>query len=73
MSKTKDALVKSDKKVLLQHIEATLQSSFTNLKETFGEKKFNRRIRKASKLLAAGAARKIAKANKVKEVAVAAS
>ncbi|MFT3828001.1 MAG: hypothetical protein QM731_29050 [Chitinophagaceae bacterium] len=69
MSKTKDQ-VKSEKEALLKNIETTLQSSFINLKETIGEKKFNRRVKKASKLLAAGAAKKMAKENKPKEEAV---
>ena len=61
MANTKEAPVKSKKKVLRAQIAKTLQKTFSSLKKTMGEKKFNRHIKKASKVLVSGAVKKTKK------------
>ena len=67
MSKKNLTTEKSAKKTLRTQIEDKLFSTFEDLKSKVGEKKFNRHVKKASKILAAGA--KDAKPKKVKEAA----
>ena len=61
MAKSKKEPVKVKKHTLREQIATTLQTTFTDLKETVGEKKFNRHVKKASKVLAAGAEKKTEK------------
>lgn len=49
---------KSKKEILREQIAATLETTFAGLKEALGEKKFHSHIKKASKVLAAGAIKK---------------
>lgn len=61
MAKSKNEPVKVKKNALREQIAATLQTTFTDLKETVGEKKFARQVKKASKVLASGAVKKTSK------------
>lgn len=67
MSKKSLTTEKSAKKTLRTQIENKLLSTFEDLKSKVGEKKFNRHVKKASKILAAGA--KDQKPKKVKKAA----
>lgn len=49
------------KKALQQQIADKLQATFANLKDSVGSKKFDRHVKKASKLLATGAVKKTEK------------
>jgi hypothetical protein len=60
---------KLSKKKLRKEIQATLQSTFSNLKDSIGEKKFERHVKKASKILCAGATKSIEKIAKSKKAA----
>jgi hypothetical protein len=50
---------KSKKQILRQHIATTIAKNLLDLRETLGEKKFNRKVKKAAKLLTAGLPGKI--------------
>jgi len=52
----------SKKKSFRKQIELTLLVTFADLKETLGEKKFIKKVKKASKLLASGGAPKVMEA-----------
>jgi hypothetical protein len=54
----KPAKEKGKKKILREQIADTLETTFAGLKEALGDKKFSRHIKKASKVLAAGAIKK---------------
>ena len=58
---------KTKKQILRQHIATTIAKNLMDLRETLGEKKFNRKVKKATKVLTAGLPKKI-KSNKKKEV-----
>jgi len=58
MAKTTKPVPLSRKKQLRAQIATTLQKTFPELKKLVGEKKFNQHVKKASKVLAAGAAKK---------------
>jgi hypothetical protein len=58
---------RSKKQILRQHIAATIAKNLMDLKETFGEKKFERKVKKASKVLTQGLSKKI-KSRKKKAV-----
>ncbi|RYG01021.1 MAG: hypothetical protein EOO02_13650 [Chitinophagaceae bacterium] len=55
----------SKKEILRKHIEASIANSLPDLKQTIGDKKFEKKIKKASKLLVAGVQKKI-RSNKKK-------
>ncbi len=55
--KTKEASVKSEKKILREAIELSIENTFPNIKKAVGEKKFNKQVKKASKVLVKGAAK----------------
>jgi len=57
VKKTKEAHVKSEKKILRDAIELSIEKSFPNIKKAVGEKKFNKQVKKASKVLVKGAAK----------------
>jgi hypothetical protein len=59
----------SKKKQLRKEIKATLETALVQLKEAVGEKKFERHVKKASKILSAGAAKSIGKITKSKTAA----
>lgn len=65
MAKAKKDPVKTAKKDTRDRIAATLESTFAELKEKVGEKRFARKIRKASKVLASGVAKKVKPAKAV--------
>lgn len=46
---------KKDKIALRKDVEKTLMHSFSSIKETVGDKKFAKKVKKASKILIAGA------------------
>jgi hypothetical protein len=48
-----DSKKRSRKQILRQHIASTIAINLGELKEALGEKKFNRKIKEASKILAA--------------------
>lgn len=58
MAKTTKPVSPGRKKQLRARIATTLQKTFPELKKLVGEKKFNQHVKKASKVLAAGAAKK---------------
>ena len=58
---------KTKKQILRQHIATTIAKNLMDLRETLGEKKFNRKVKKATKVLTAGLPKKI-KSNKKKQV-----
>jgi hypothetical protein len=58
---------KTKKQILRQHIATTIAKSLIDLRETLGEKKFNRKVKKATKVLTAGLPKKIKRARR-KEV-----
>jgi hypothetical protein len=58
MATSKKAAVISPKKQLRKKIAETLEATFTDLKKQVGEKKFEKHVKQASKVLAAGAATK---------------
>lgn len=58
MATSKKASEISPKKQLRKKIAETLETTFTDLKKQVGEKKFEKHVKKASKVLAAGAALK---------------
>lgn len=60
MAKTKKEPVKVTKHALREKIATTLQTTFAELKEIVGEKKFSRQVKKASKILATGGVKKSA-------------
>ncbi len=55
VKKTKEATVKSEKKILREAIKLSIEKTFPNIKKAVGEKKFNKQVKKASKVLAKGA------------------
>lgn len=61
MAKSKKEPVKVKKHTLREQIATTLETTFTALKEAVGEKKFNKQVKKASKVLATGAVKKASK------------
>ncbi|MRG48019.1 hypothetical protein GFS24_23060 [Chitinophaga sp. SYP-B3965] len=61
MAKSKKEPVKVKKNALREQIATTLETTFTDLKESVGEKKFARQVKKASKVLASGAVKKTSK------------
>jgi hypothetical protein len=67
MAKNKTKKIKSPsfRKMIRRQITDQLQSALTPLKDKMDEKKFERRIKKAAKLLTAGI-----KANPVKEIKI---
>lgn len=58
MATSKKASMVSPKKQLRKKIAEMLETTFTDLKKKVGEKKFEKHIKKASKVLASGAATK---------------
>lgn len=58
---------KTKKDVLRQHIATTIAKNLMDLRETLGEKKFNRKVKKATKVLTAGLPKK-KKSDRKKEV-----
>ena len=50
---------RSKKQILRQHIAATIAKNLMDLKETLGEKRFDRKVKKASKVLTQGLSKKI--------------
>jgi len=50
---------KTKKQILRQHIATTIAKNLMDLRETLGEKKFNRKVKKATKVLTAGLPKKI--------------
>ena len=50
---------RSKKQILRQHIAATIAKNLLDLKETLGEKQFDRKVKKASKVLTQGISKKI--------------
>ena len=58
---------KTKKQILRQHIATTIAKNLMDLRETLGEKKFNRKVKKATKVLTAGLPKK-KKSDKNKEV-----
>jgi len=50
---------KSKKQLLRQHIATTIAKNLMDLRETLGEKKFNRKVKKATKVLTAGLPKKV--------------
>ena len=58
---------KTKKQILRQHIATTIAKNLMDLRETLGEKKFNRKVKKATKVLTAGLPKK-KKSDKKKEV-----
>ena len=66
IDKVKKELVKSEKETLREEIAATLQKTFPDIKKAVGEKKFNKHVKKATKVLAGGATKKIKDAKKEK-------
>lgn len=54
MSHSKTTEKKESKKATRKEISAQLISALGNLKETLGEKRFERRVKKAARLLTAG-------------------
>ncbi|MBC7422113.1 MAG: hypothetical protein H7334_01525 [Ferruginibacter sp.] len=57
VSKAKEAPVKSEKKILREAIELSIEKTFPNIKKAVGEKKFNKQVKKASKVLVKGTAK----------------
>lgn len=60
---TKASAVKS-KKILKEEVAVTLTEIFTDIKEAVGDKKFSKKVKKASKVLASGAVLKQIKKEK---------
>lgn len=58
MATSKKASMVSPQKQLRKKIAEMLETTFTDLKKKVGEKKFEKNIKKASKVLASGAATK---------------
>jgi hypothetical protein len=54
MAKEKKTSSKDRKAALKKHIAETLSNSFADIRESIGEKRFNRKVRRASKILASG-------------------
>ena len=52
------------KKTLKKEVAVTLTEIFPDIKEAVGEKKFSKKVKKASKILSAGAAKKKVKKEK---------
>jgi hypothetical protein len=61
MSKAKKDSVIKPEKVLRKEVADTLKDVFSEIKAAVGEKKFSKKVKKASKLLTAGALEKAAK------------
>ena len=49
---------KTKKQLLRQHIATTIAKNLLDLRDTLGEKKFNRKVKKAAKVLTAGMPKK---------------
>ncbi|HTE24712.1 hypothetical protein [Flavitalea sp.] len=58
---------KTKKQILRQHIATTIAKNLMDLRETLGEKKFNRKVKKATRVLTAGLPKQ-KKSDKKKEV-----
>lgn len=69
MSKAKKDSVIKPKKVLRKEVADTLTEVFSEIKAAVGEKKFSKKVQKASKLLAAGALKKQSKKVKAEKKA----
>lgn len=67
MAKSEKTPAKNNKKALQQEIAGKLQETFPALKESVGAKKFDRHVKKASKVLAAGATKKSKEAKPAKK------
>lgn len=52
---------KSEKKILKEEISLSLIKTFTNIKKAVGEKKFNKHVKKATKVLVSGVIKKTKK------------
>ena len=57
MAKAKKQAGEKTKKSLQKEVASTLTEIFTDIKNAVGDKKFSRKVKKASKVLAAGAAK----------------
>ncbi len=62
MAKTKKTTTgPTSKKSLRKEVASTLNEIFTDIKQAVGDKKFDKKVKKASKVLTAGAAKKTKK------------
>jgi hypothetical protein len=59
---------KTQKQILRQHIATTIAKNLMDLRETLGEKKFNRKVKKAAKVLTTGLPKKKKSNKKVLEL-----
>ncbi|WP_126970455.1 hypothetical protein [Gynurincola endophyticus] len=67
MEKAKKPNLKEKNQILRKETEEILTATFSHLKEVIGEKKFNEKVRKAGKILAAGVEKRKAKLEAIKE------
>lgn len=67
MEKAKKPNLKEKNQILRKETEEILTANFSHLKDVIGEKKFNEKVRKAGKILAAGVEKRKAKLEAIKE------
>lgn len=61
MAKAKNLPATKSKKVLKKEVAGTLTEVFPDIKQAVGEKKFDKKVKKATKILSAGALKKRSK------------
>lgn len=59
---------RSKKQILRQHIASAISKNLVELKEALGDKKFNRNVKKASKVLVSGFPKKVKEVKKKSEL-----
>jgi len=69
MAKTAKSPATKTNKSLKKEVAGTLTEIFTDIKDAVGNKKFGKKVKKASKILTAGALKKLDKKEKTKKEA----